>query len=106
MGSVMQTTKWMVIIMTIFSLGGCFNDKNTILHANDIVLIYKTPEDAMSSSLEGRISELHAQQQAEVEKFVDVKHYQIYRVRLPCGIVGYVNEGDYVLLRNDNESIR
>lgn len=106
MGSLMQTIKWTVLIMAIFSLGGCFSDNNTVLHANGIVPIYKTPEDAMPSSHEGTISELYAQQQVEVEKFVDVKHYQIYRVRLPGGIVGYVNEGDYVLLRNDNESIR
>lgn len=94
----MQTTKWMVIIMTVFSLAGCFNDKNAVLHANDIVPVYKTSEDAMSPSLEGKISEIHAQQQVEVVRFVDMKHYQIYKVRLSDGIIGYVNVGDYTLL--------
>ncbi|MFC3285981.1 hypothetical protein [Litchfieldella rifensis] len=104
MGTLMKMIRVGLIVMAIFSLGACFHERELFLVANGIVPIYETSEDAMSSPPKGIIAELQAQQRVKVVKCIDVKHYLIYKVRLSDGRIGYVIEGEYVLLRNGEQS--
>jgi hypothetical protein len=76
-----------------------FDSRGSVsLVARDTVAVYATIEDAMASPLPKPIAELAPQQRVSILQCVDVKHYQLYRVRLPNDRTGYVNAGNYQLL--------
>ena len=101
MGAMMKAV---VIIMTFFFLSACFQERGLFLVANGVVPVYETPEKAMSELPREKINTLSSQQRVRVLKCIDVKHYQIYKIRFLDGNLGYVNEGDYVLLRKGKPS--
>lgn len=74
------------------------------LMAKDIVPVFSSQEDAMTLPKERAWKNLEPQQKVQVLSCVDVKHYLIYKVSLN-GEVGFVNEGNYVLLRNGKPAI-
>lgn len=105
MGSLMR-----IISVIIFSVIMCFSyityfkESNLFLVSYDIVPVYKTKAEAISSPPKNSFSKLLYNERVQVIKCVDVKHYQIYKVRLLNGEFGYVNEGKYVLLRDEKQS--
>lgn len=101
MGAMMKTA---VIIMIFFFLSACFQERGLFLVANGVVPVYETPVKAMSDLPREKMNTLSSQQRVRVFKCIDVKHYQIYKIKCLDGNIGYVNEGDYVLLRNGKPS--
>lgn len=73
--------------------------ENLVLVANGVVNVYESVDVAMAPLPQEPIAKLMPQNRAEVIKTVDVKHYLIYKVRLSDGRVGFVNDGDYILLQ-------
>lgn len=90
----------LIFIILAFSLNACFQEKDLFLIANGVVPIYKTLPDAVSSPSKKPIIELQKNQQVQVIQCIDAKHYQIYKIHLPNGKIGYVNEGNYMLTKN------
>lgn len=80
-----------------------FQEKNLVLFAKDSVPIYATIEDATAGN-GVVISEMIAGQHVPLLECIDVKHYLIYKIRMPDGRIGFVNEGSYLLLRYDKPS--
>lgn len=76
------------------------SEKGLSLVAIGVVPVYGTQSEAMAVPAPPAIAELSAQQGVPVERCIDVKHYLIYRVQLPDGRKGYVNSGDYALIRD------
>lgn len=59
--------------------------------------VFATAGESMSSATVHPISELQQNQRVPVLRCVDVKVYLVYKIRLPDGKVGYVNDGKYDL---------
>lgn len=78
--------------------------KNLSLTAKSMVPVFETEADAIASPSPKTITELLPQQSVEIVRCVDVKHYLIYKVRLPDGRVGFVNMGDYIIMRDGKPS--
>lgn len=101
----MKTYKKNVLGITIVMAGllanllSCHAEKITLL-ANGPVPIYRTQEDALSGNQSLAYRLLSKGQQVTVVKSIDVKHYQIYKVKPSNGEIGYVNDGDYSMLRD------
>lgn len=72
------------------------------LVANDFVPVYASEEAAMKQSSQ-TMTQLHTNERVPVVTCVDMKHYQIYKVRLVTGAVGFVNAGKYSLVRDGRE---
>lgn len=70
------------------------------LIAEGTVPVYATQEDAIKSPSPPTIAQLSAGERVPVTKCLDVKHYLIYKVRLPDGRDGYVLDGKYLLMKN------
>lgn len=101
MGTIMNASRRLpIILLTFFLLSACTQERDLLLIANSTVPVYDAPENALAPPPRTMIAELQAQQQVAVIKCSDVKHYQIYKIRLPDGRVGYINEGSYMLVRN------
>ncbi len=81
-----------------------YSPRGLTLVANDKVLVYATEDEAMAWPHPAAIAELSAGQSVPVTKCVDVKHYLIYKVRLPDGRDAFVLEGDYTLMRGGKEA--
>ena len=88
------------IVVCVAVLFYLYPMKPLMLVTEGAVPVFETKSDAMASSEPKPIAVLSVQQSVEVVKCVDVKHYFIYKVRLPDGRTGYVNVGDYVLQRD------
>jgi hypothetical protein len=89
-----------VIIVGLFaSLLCCSGEKKTLL-ANGPVPVYKTQEDALSGNRSLASGMLSKGQKVLILKYIDVKHYQIYTVELSDGVTGFINDGDYSVLKN------
>lgn len=72
--------------------------------AKGVVPVYATEGDAMKSPSPPVIAELTAGQSVPVMECVDVKHYIVYRVRLPNGREGFVLEGTYTIMRDGEQA--
>lgn len=85
-----------------------FAEPNLKLIAQGQVHVYGSVDSALSPLPQKVVSELEPDQGVNVVKCVDVKHYQIYKVRLPDGKIGFVNDGKYKLVpRNtDGRSVK
>jgi len=97
----------MVLIIILLSTAAWvfyFSEPNLLLVAQGPVLVYESVDDATATLPQKVIAELQLHQSVDVIQCIDVKHYQIYKVRLPDGRFGFVNEGRYVLLRNGKPS--
>lgn len=81
-----------------------FSDPRLILAADSTVPVYVGIDEALAAPPAGVIAELQPQQQVKVVRCVDVKHYIIYKVQLPDGRIGFVNDGKYTLLRDGKPS--
>lgn len=92
------------IVVCVAVLFYLYPMKPLMLVAVSAVSVFETKSDAMASPEPKPIVVLSVQQSVEVVKCVDVKHYLIYKVRLPDGRTGYVNVGDYVLQRDGKPS--
>ena len=103
MGSIMKRP-WlmltgMIVLLIVIALVFHFSDPKLTLAVDSVVPVYVGIDAALASSPEGVIAELQPQQQVKVIRCVDVKHYFIYKVQLPDGRIGFVNDGKYTLLR-------
>ncbi len=73
------------------------------LVAKGSVPVFATVDDSMASPAAKTVAVLQPQQSVPVLQCVDVKHYQVYKVRLPDGSAGYVNVGEYAVLGKDGK---
>ena len=87
----------------LVGLVSCSGEKMTLL-ANGPVPIYRTQEDALSGNRSLAYGIISKGQQVQIVKCIDVKHYQIYKVKLPDGAIVYINDGDYSVLKNGKKS--
>lgn len=92
------------IVSFIFLMSLYLNRPTIYLMTNGVVPVYASLEQASSSLSHESIINLKADQTVEIIQCIDVKHYQLYKIRLPNGQVGFVNEGRYVLMRNGKPS--
>jgi hypothetical protein len=94
-----------IIIITIIagvlvSLTNCSGEKMTLL-AKGPVPLYKTQEDSLSGNQNLADGVLSQGQQVQIVKCIDVKHYQIYKVKLSNGAIRYINDGNYLISKNE-----
>lgn len=73
--------------------------KDLFLVAQERVAVYESSGDALEKPVSTVKNWLSPTEKVEVRECVDVKHYQIYRIRRSDGSVGYVNDGKYQLVR-------
>lgn len=83
-------------------LSGCFNERGLFLVAEEFVPVYETVEASLVKYPMKSVAGLEPKQKARVLKRVDVKHYQVYKIEFSDGKIGYINEGKYKLLRENN----
>lgn len=102
MGALTRMRWRLLMCMMALSLSGCFNERGLFLVAEEFVPVYETVEGSLVNYPMKSVAGLEPRQKARVLKRVDVKHYQIYKVELSGGKIGYVNEGKYKLLRKNN----
>lgn len=77
-----------------------YKPTNSLLVTNNNVKVYKSLETALAKPPQKPMATLMTQERVEVIKNIDVKHYLIYKVRLLDGRIGFINEGEYILLKN------
>jgi hypothetical protein len=75
------------------------------LVAKGMVPVYATLKDATKSPPPPVIAQLLAGESVPVSKCVDVKHYLVYKVRLPDGRDGFVLDGEYSLVRDGKQAV-
>ncbi|MBJ6802819.1 GW dipeptide domain-containing protein [Geomonas propionica] len=97
----MNLTKVAMLTYLFVSLLSCLKENRSVL-AIGAVPLYNSEQAAVSGTSSGA---LYKGQLVEVVETIDVKHYQIYKVRLPSGKLGYINDGTYKVL-DGNGSIR
>jgi hypothetical protein len=85
--------------LLIISLLGCSEDKITLLTKGPVP-VYNTQEDALSGNRSLASGMLREGQHVLVLKCIDVKHYEIYKIRTADGSIKYVNDGNYSLIKN------
>lgn len=100
MGALMKMWGKLLMCIAALSLSGCFDEKGLFLVAEGFVPVYATVEDSLAILPVNSIMKLEPEQKVRVLKRIDVKHYQIYKISLSDGSVGYINEGKYELIRN------
>ncbi len=93
---------FVVLLLIIFSIGGVYllssSDPNLKILAQGRVAVYESIDSALSTPPKQIIDKLEPEQVVNVVKYIDVKHYQIFKVRLPNGRIGFINDGKYKLL--------
>lgn len=99
----MKKRNWLTISLFIIALffgvwflG--FAEPNLKIVSQGQVHVYGNVDSALSSLPQQIVGELKPDQSVNVLKCIDVKHYQIYKVRLPDGKIGFVNDGKYKLV--------
>ena len=102
----MKTFLILVFIILFFIIIWFFLhfDRPLILVALGEVNVYKTEGEALGLGEAKPVAKILIKQSVDVIKCVDVKHYLIYKVSFKDGRIGYVNEGEYVLKRDDELS--
>jgi hypothetical protein len=86
-----------VTAVTVVYLNRC---QSVFLSAKESVPVYATLEELRSPS-SSTVAVIEPKQKIPVMRCIDVKHYQVYEVRLPDGKSGYVNIGKYDLTDRD-----
>ncbi len=97
----MNIIKVAMLTYLFVNLMSCSKENLSIL-AIGAVPLYNSEQAAVSGASS---STLYKGQVVEVVETIDVKHYLIYKVRLPSGKLGYINDGTYKVLYG-NGSIR
>jgi hypothetical protein len=100
----MITIGLVIAVVITVSLFYMYSPRGLTLIAKERVMLYATEDGAMTWPHPAAIAELPVGQRVPVIKCVDVKHYLIYKVRLPDGREGFVLEGNYILTRNGEEA--
>jgi hypothetical protein len=67
------------------------------LVTSDSVSVFATRQDSITPSSGDRLSVLKPDSSVPVLACIDEGHYSIYKIELPDGRSGYVNDGDYRL---------
>ncbi len=93
-----------IVLGIILFMGNMWSPRGLKLVTKGTVLVYATQEDAMKSPAPPAIAQLSAGESLPVTKRVDVKHYLIYKVRLPDERDGFVLDGEYSLMRDGKEA--
>ena len=88
-----------IILGIILFMAYMWSPRGLTLVTKGTVPVYATQEDAMKSPSPPAIAQLSAGESVPVTKCVDVKHYLIYKVRLPDGRDGFVLDGEYSLIK-------
>ena len=70
------------------------------LRALEVVPVFHSEEDALKLPTEKAWIYLNESEEVEVETCIDVKHYLIFKALLPNGEKGYINNGEYILLKS------
>ncbi len=79
--------------------------RGLMLVTKGTVPVYATEDDAINKPPKPSvIAQLSPDQSVPVTKCVDVKHYMIYKVRLPDGRDGFVLDGEYTLMRDGKKA--
>lgn len=110
MGTLMKKSAIKNIIGAVLILGMVlfllymYSLRGLTLTTKGTVPVYATEDDAMRSPPPSLIAQLSAGQTVPVIKCVDVKHYLIYKVRLPDGRDGFVLDGEYTLTRDGKQA--
>jgi hypothetical protein len=99
----MKKKSWFIISLFIVALFFWiwflnFSEPNLKLITQGQVHVYGSVDIALSPLPQQVVSELEPEQGVDVVKCVDAKHYQIYKVRLPDGKIGFINDGKYKLV--------
>ena len=82
-----------VMVSLVASLFACSNgcySQDLILKADWPVPICTTTDAALFGKASSMLSK---GQQVPIRECIDIKHYQIYKVELSAGVIGYVNDG-------------
>lgn len=106
--------------MTIPSLKGCIGlavaclaltsctrmaeQQDVFLVANEPVPVFTTKELPIGPSADHTLAVLAPKQRVPVLDCADVKDYPVYKIRLPDGRMGFVNEGHYTLQDKDGRA--
>jgi len=72
-------------------------DRDVFLVTSEPVTVFATQEQSMEPVPGNSLAVLEPKQSVPVLDCVDVKHYQIYKIRMPDGRTGFVNAGHYTL---------
>jgi len=91
----------LVICIVIIFYKTVLQVPDRILLSNGIVPVYKSINHALAANQPPKLAELKANQRVRLLKCVDVKHYYIYKIELDDGTIGFINEGDFTILRGD-----
>lgn len=110
MGTVKKKTMIIVTTLVLLAFGAAlavhliFSTNGLMLVAGDAVHVYATQEQAMTWPNPKAMTELSSGQSVPVTECVDVKHYLIYKIRLPDGRNGFVLDGNYNLMRDGKQA--
>jgi|SRR5580700_6588923 hypothetical protein len=77
--------------------GGSTLDRDVFVVASDTVPIFATRDQSLQPPSGNSLAVLQPGQSVLVVECIDLKQYQIYKVRLPDGRTGFVNAGHYTL---------
>lgn len=88
-----------IILLVAMIISTRRGPKDMFLVAQERVAIYESSVDALRQPSAAAKNWISPTEKVEVWECVDVKHYQIYRIRRSDGSVGYVNDGKYQLIR-------
>ncbi|UTY58826.1 hypothetical protein [Massilia sp. erpn] len=99
--------RWVIGIALVAVLLGVwfgFSPRNLYLVAHDVVPVFATELEAMRSGSPVK-QKLKADERRLIVECIDAKHYQIYKVRLIDGEIGFVNVGNYSIERSGQEGV-
>ena len=95
------------LIATAALLAACVRmgePDDVFLVANQAVLVFTTKQQSMHSSLGSPLAVLQPKERVPVLDCIDVGEYQVFEVRLADGRTGFVNDGDYRLRDEHDDS--
>lgn len=96
-------TKLVLFLGILVLISSCSKDP-LMLVTKDSVPVYHSEADSMASPSPEPLIILPPKQSVVVKECVDVKHYIIYKVELADGRIGYINAGEYDLVRGGKPS--
>jgi len=93
---------WFFLVLLFFCIFWLFfvEEDDLVLVADGSVPVYASRHDATSSGGDVLVV-LSLHQRVKVISSIDVKHYLIYEVDVGEGKIGFVNDGDYRVVRGE-----
>jgi hypothetical protein len=105
----MKPTRWIIIGLILTAIFGTIfyahqKPQDLYLVAKNMVTVYMSENEAMAPVPSMTVFKIAPSERVEVIECIDVKHYMIYKIRMPDGRQGFVNDGEYSLERFDKPS--